>query len=382
MRPTITAFKSSPDRGRGLARDMRVRWALEEVGQAYDVRLLTFAEMKQPAHLALHPFGQIPTYEEGDLALFESGSIVFHIAQTRPGLLPDDANGRARAVTWMFSALSTVEPPILDRFVAVVLEGDKPWAEQRLPLVEDRIRARLGQLSTRLGEDDWLDGGFSAGDLMMVSVLLRLGSSGLLDEYPNLAAYVARGEARPAYKRAFAAQLAVFNAARAAEGDRTMSKAMSRRTLFALAAGASATTALAPDAASARAPLSKGAKNEMLVRKWFKLWEDEKTNWAPYEAMLADDFTFTSAAPDDHISRAAFKKRCWETQIGAIGRFDLELVMAKGDLVVVKYLGRTKSGKAFRNVELHQLRGRQIASIECYFGGPAGYPTAAERQKS
>jgi glutathione S-transferase len=205
----ITAFEQSPDRGQGLARDTRVRWALEEVGQPYEVRLVSFRALKQPAHLALHPFGQIPTYEEGDLALFETGSIVFHIAERHAGLLPEDANARARAITWMFAALSTVEPPILELVTAKLLEGDKPWSKERLPLVQDRIRDRLKLLSARLGSADWLDGGFSAGDLMMVSVLLRLRPSGLLDEYPNLAAYVARGEARPAYKRAFDAQLAV-----------------------------------------------------------------------------------------------------------------------------------------------------------------------------
>ena len=213
MTPTITAFRQSPDRGRGLARDMRVRWALEEVGQPYAVRLLTLSEMKEPAHLALHPFGQIPTYEDGDLALFETGAIVFHIAERHAGLLPDEANARARAIGWMFAALSTVEPPILDLTIALLVERDMSWREQRLPLVRDRIRQRLGELSDRLGGADWLDGAFSAGDLMMVSVLFRLGASGLLKEYPNLAAYVARGEARPAYKRAFAAQLAVFTAA-------------------------------------------------------------------------------------------------------------------------------------------------------------------------
>jgi glutathione S-transferase len=213
MTPTITAFESSPDRGRGLARDMRVRWALEEVGQPYNVRLLSFKAMKEPAHLALHPFGAIPTYEEGDLALFESGAIVFHIAEHHAGLLPDDANARARAITWMFAALNTVEAPILELQVAKFLEGDKPWSDQRLPLVHDRIRRRLGELSNRLGDADWLDGEFSAGDLLMASVLLRSRPSGILDEYPNLSAYVARAEARPAYQRAFAAQLAVFTAA-------------------------------------------------------------------------------------------------------------------------------------------------------------------------
>jgi glutathione S-transferase len=210
MPPTITVFAQSPDRGRGLARDMPVRWALEEAGQPYDVRLVSFAAMKEPAHLALHPFGQIPTYEEGDLAVFESGAIVFHIAGRHAGLLPDDANARARAITWMFAALTTIEPPIIDRASAMLLERDKPWHEQRLPLVDDRIHARLGQLSDRLGGADWLDGTFSAGDLLMVSVLRRLKGSGLLEKYPNLAAYVARGEARPAFQRAFAAQLAVF----------------------------------------------------------------------------------------------------------------------------------------------------------------------------
>ena len=210
MNPTITAFESSPDRGRGLARDMRVRWALEEVGQPYAVRLVSFSAMKEPAHRALHPFGQIPTYEEGDLVLFESGAIVLHIAERHAGLLPDDENARARAIAWMFAAVNTVETPILDLQTAKFAEGDKPWAEQRLPIVMDRIRDRLKQLSARLGDADWLDGAFSAGDLMMVGVLLRLKASGLLDECPNVAAYVARGEARPAFKRAFAAQLAVF----------------------------------------------------------------------------------------------------------------------------------------------------------------------------
>ena len=212
MTPTITAFAASPDRGQGLARDMRVRWALEEVGQPYKVRLLSFAEMKDPSHLALHPFGQIPTYEEGDLVLFETGSIVLHIADHHAGLLAANANARARAITWMFAAVNTVEPPILDLATAKLLEGVRPWTIERLPLVEQRVRGRLDQLSARLGNTLWLDDAFSAGDLMMVHVLQRLKPSGLLDGYPNLSAYVARAEARPAYKRAFAAQLAVFTA--------------------------------------------------------------------------------------------------------------------------------------------------------------------------
>jgi glutathione S-transferase len=210
MIPTITAFEDSPDRGRGLARDLRVRWALEEVGQPYDVRLVSFKTMKEPAHLALQPFGQIPTYEEGGLALFESGSIVFHLAQSRAGLLPDEPNARARAITWMFAALSTVEPPLVERSMALIFERDKPWYEQRQPMLEGRARKTLGALSSRLGDAEWLDGAFSAGDLMTIGVLFRSKPTRILDEYPNLAAYVARGEARPAFRRAFAAQLAVF----------------------------------------------------------------------------------------------------------------------------------------------------------------------------
>ena len=213
MTPTITAFESSPDEGQGLARDMRVRWALEEVGQPYEVRLVSFAEMKQAAHRALQPFGQIPTYEEGDLVLFETGAIVFHVAERHAGLLPEDPNARARAITWMFAALNTVEPPIVELEQAPYAEGDEPWFEARLPLIEDRVRKRLDDLARRLGEADWLDGGFSAGDLMMVMVLRRLEGSALLEEYPSLCGYVARAVARPAYQRAFAAQLAVFTGA-------------------------------------------------------------------------------------------------------------------------------------------------------------------------
>lgn len=213
MTPTITAFERSPDRGRGLARDMRVRWALEEVGQPYDVRLLSFKAMQEPEHLSLHPFGQIPTYEEGGLVLFESGAIVLHIAQRHAGLLPEDDNARARAISWMFAALNTMEPAIVELAMATLLEGNETWYEQRLPMLQDRVRKRLGELSGRLGDARWLDGEFSAGDLLMVSVLRRWQATGMVEEFPNLSAYVARGEARPAYKRAFDAQWAVFTAA-------------------------------------------------------------------------------------------------------------------------------------------------------------------------
>lgn len=213
MTATITAFEQSPDRGRGLARDMRVRWTLEEVGQPYDVRLVTFETMKQPAHRARNPFGQIPTYEDGELTLFESGAIVFHIAERHDGLLPHDANARARAVTWMFAALNTIEPPIFDLSLVNILEREKPWFDPRVQALEEMIRKRLTDLSQYLGDEDWLDGDFSAGDLLMASVLLRLkAASSLLQAFPNLAAYLARAEARPAFQRAFAAQRAVFEA--------------------------------------------------------------------------------------------------------------------------------------------------------------------------
>jgi len=201
--PELTLYHASP------SRSSIVMWMLEEIGQPYDVRYVSFAAMKQPGHLALHPFGQIPTYEEDDLVLFETGAIVFHVADRYPGLLPGDAAARARAIMWMFAALNSVEPPILDLTTARIVERDQPWSKERMPLVVDRIRERLQPLSARLGSAPWLDGAFSAGDLMMVSVLLRLRLPGILDEYPNLADYVARGEARPAYQRAFAAQLAV-----------------------------------------------------------------------------------------------------------------------------------------------------------------------------
>lgn len=210
MRPTITAFATSPDHGTGQARDMRVRWALEEVGQPYDVRLVSFREMKQPAHLARQPFGQIPTYEDGNLTLFESGAILLHIAERHPGLLPAEEPARARAINWIFAALSTLEPPIIEREQADFQAG-KPWhGPEHLAFLDDNIRTRFRQLSGRLGQAVWLDGPFSAGDLMMVMVLRRMEGSALLAEFPNLLAYVARGEARPAFQRAYAAQRAVF----------------------------------------------------------------------------------------------------------------------------------------------------------------------------
>ena len=211
MTPILTVFENSPDRGRGLARDMRVRWALEEVGQPYDVRLVSFAALKEPEHRARNLFGQIPTYGDGDLSLFESGAIVLHIAERHSGLLPVDATARARAIAWIFAAIDTVEPPIFDLDIARIVEGEKPWQAERKPMLEDRVRTRLRELAAWLGERDWLEGEFTAGDLMMVTVLRRLQGSDLLGEQPGLAAYVARGQARPAFSRAFASQKVVYD---------------------------------------------------------------------------------------------------------------------------------------------------------------------------
>jgi glutathione S-transferase len=204
-KPLLTAYNWAPDEGRGLVRDMRVRWALEEVGRPYDVRYLSWGEQKEPAHRARNPFGQVPAYEEDGLILFESGAIVLHIAGSRPGLFPEDPAGRARAIEWMFAALNTVEPVIWELVVARIIEGKEDWSKARLPSVEARVRERLDELSARLGDAEWLDGGFSAGDLLMVQVLRNLSSSNMLDAYPNLAAYVDRGEARPAFTRALEA---------------------------------------------------------------------------------------------------------------------------------------------------------------------------------
>ena len=209
-RPTITAYDWVPDFAKGQVRDLRVRWALEEVGQPYHVRYLDQGSQKAPPHRAIQPFGQVPTYEDGELKLFESGAIVLHIAERHGKLLPADPAARARAIEWMFAALNTVEPPISDHAIATLFEADKPWSKPRLPAVRARIDERLGELSDRLGESEWLDGEFSAGDLLMIAVLRILDRTNILETYPNLAAYVARGTARPAFTKALADQLAGF----------------------------------------------------------------------------------------------------------------------------------------------------------------------------
>ncbi|MBL8558896.1 MAG: glutathione S-transferase family protein [Hyphomonadaceae bacterium] len=212
MTITITVFERAFDEGRGLARDMRVRWALEEVGQTYEVRPVPWEGFREAAHLARNPFGQIPTYEEGDLTLFESGAIVFHVAQKFPGLLPADADARARAIMWMFAAIGAVEPPIVDRDIVEYAERDRDWQGERFAMVDARIRGRLSELAASLADKPWLDGDFSAADIIMVHVLRRLEGGPILAEFPSLTAYIARAEARPAYQRAFAAQLALWEA--------------------------------------------------------------------------------------------------------------------------------------------------------------------------
>ncbi|MEP6966735.1 MAG: glutathione S-transferase family protein [Pseudomonadota bacterium] len=209
--PTITAFDWVPPVARGQVRDLRVRWALEEVGQPYDVRYLGLGEHKQPPHRARQPFGQVPTYEQDGLTLFESGAIVLHIAETYGKLLPQNADGCARAIEWMFAALNSIEPTIMDLSFVTIFEADKPWSEMRRPAVEARIHGRLKDLSDRLGDKKWIDGEtFTAGDLLMVSVLRIIEGEGLVEAYDNLAAYMARGAARPGFQKALADQMAGF----------------------------------------------------------------------------------------------------------------------------------------------------------------------------
>lgn len=210
MQPTITAFESSPDRGKGLARDMRLRWALEEIGQPYEVRLLSFPELKRPEHRARNPFGQIPTLEQDGQTLFESGAILLHLAEQHGRLLPSEPAARIQAISWMFAALNTVEPPVFERSLASILERNEAWYPQRIAILDQRMRQRLQELSHHLGDADWLAGDFSAADVLMVTVLMRAESSGMLDEFPNLVAYLARARARPAFQRAFDAQREVF----------------------------------------------------------------------------------------------------------------------------------------------------------------------------
>jgi glutathione S-transferase len=210
-KPTITAFDWVPPFAQGQVRDLRVRWALEEVGEPYDVHYLKSGEQKEPAHRALQPFGQVPTFEDGDVTLFESGAIVLHIAERYGTLLPDSLPARARAIEWMFAALNSVEPSIMDLSFVNIFERDKPWSAPRRGSVEQRIDQRLADLSIRLGGQSWLDGEtFTAGDLLMVTVLRIIIGQRLVEKYDNLAAYMQRGIDRPAFQRALKAQMAGF----------------------------------------------------------------------------------------------------------------------------------------------------------------------------
>ena len=209
--PTITAFKWVPDFARGYVRDMRARWAFEETGQSYEVDVIDGAYVKSEAHRRFQPFGQIPTFSDGEVEIFESGAIALHIARQAPGLLPADSAGQARAEQWVIAALNSVEPFVMQLAVVDIFEADRDWSKARRPKVVEDIRGRIADLSTALGDKTWLDGDmFTVGDLTMVSVLRGLHNSGLLNEFPNLAAYVARGEARPAYQRAMTDHLATF----------------------------------------------------------------------------------------------------------------------------------------------------------------------------
>jgi len=212
--PTITAFQWVPEFARGFVRDIRARWAFEEAGQAYAVDLVDGAYIKSTAHRRFQPFGQIPTYRDHNVEIFESGAIVLHICQTQGALVPADPAAHMRAVQWLIAALNSVEPWVMQLAVVDVFEADRDWSKaRRIKVIED-LDVRLGDLSNALNGKPTLDGGeFTFGDLMMVSVLGGLRRTGVLDRHPNLAAYVARGEARPAHRKAMADHLAVFGAA-------------------------------------------------------------------------------------------------------------------------------------------------------------------------
>lgn len=207
---TISAFRWVPPFAQGLVRDLRVRWALEEAGHPYEVRLIGPQEQKSDDYRALQPFGQVPTYEEDDLKLFESGAIVMHIAEKSDALMPRDADGRARARTWMFAALNTLEPQVQQLAAIDLFYPAEEWAKARRPGVEQMVRKRLGELQVSMKGRDYLEDRFTAGDLLMVTVLRNLRQTEILTEYPALSAYRERCEARPAFARALAAQMEPF----------------------------------------------------------------------------------------------------------------------------------------------------------------------------
>jgi glutathione S-transferase len=209
---TVSAFSWVPPPLQGLIRDLRVRWALEEAGLAYEQQLIDFGDQSSESYRTLQPFGQIPAYQETGLTLFESGAIVLHIAERSEALMPSDPSVRARVKTWMFAALNTVEPPIQDLITMDFFHTTEEWAKLRRPSLQEMINKRLLELSAKLNGHGYLEGGFTAADLMMTQVLRLLRHTSLVTQIPTLDAYCRRCEARPAFQKALADQLAAFAA--------------------------------------------------------------------------------------------------------------------------------------------------------------------------
>jgi glutathione S-transferase len=208
--PVVSAFRWVPEFARGQVRDLRVRWALEEAGRPYLTHLLEQGEQAQPGYRALQPFGQVPAYREGGIELFESGAIVLHIGETSEALMPESREGRARAMVWVLAALNSVETVVQQLGEIDAFHAGETWAQARRPAVVERVRKRLAELAEALGDKDYLEGGFTVGDLMMASVLRIIDDTDLVAGEPRLKAYLARCEARPAFQRAMAAHLADF----------------------------------------------------------------------------------------------------------------------------------------------------------------------------
>ena len=206
----VTAFRWVPPFAAGLVRDLRIRWALEEVSRPYRVRLLDALNPRPAEYFAEQPFGQVPAYRDDKVQLFESGAILIHLGLSDERLLPSDENGRMRGIAWLVAALNSVEPMIFELINIDIFNEGEQWARLRRPQAVEKIQARLKLLADALGEKDWLEGQSTIGDLMMVSVLRNLRHTDLVAGEPELAAYVQRGEARPAFQRALADQLAVF----------------------------------------------------------------------------------------------------------------------------------------------------------------------------
>lgn len=211
----ITALEHVPDGAKGLVRDIRVRWALEEAGLPYSTRLLgmrmDLRGERPEAYLAQNPFGQVPVFRQGEVTMFETGAIVLHIGESSEALLPRDPHGRGRAASWLVAALNSVEPEVWAYAALNFFYSGEDWAKQAAPIYKENARKRLEPVAAYLGDKEWLEGSFTAGDLMMVAVLRIFARTDLVGEFPTLAAYVTRGDERPAFQRALAAQLADFD---------------------------------------------------------------------------------------------------------------------------------------------------------------------------